>query len=151
MPLTLPTRTLYEGEVLRLAQKLNIPDFRGVKMRDELPPEPRDQECGILNFETHDQSGSHWVAWYKSGNHRYYFDSYGEPPPLELISYLKTHKEISEGLPVIRQSAVTVQHYQNECGSLCLYVLKKLSDKVPFSEILDFLRTRYHHPSPLIL
>ena len=140
MPLTLPTRTLYEGELLRLAQKLNIPDFRGVKMRDELPPDPHDQECGILNFETHDQSGSH------SG-----FDSYGEPPPLELISYLKTHKEISQGLPVIRQSAVTVQHYQNECGSLCLYVLKKLSDKVPFSEILDFLRTRFHHPSPLIL
>ena len=152
MKLTLPTRTLYDGEIIRFIEKLKIPDFRGVKMRDELPTKPHEQECGILNFNTHDQCGSHWVCWYKYGNDRFYFDSFGEPPPIEMISYLKTYEELIKGSPVIQCSAVTVQHYRaNECGSLCLYVLKRLSEKVPFYEILAYLRERYQHPSPLVV
>ena len=152
MRVILPQGTLYDGEILRYAEMLKIPDFRGVKMRDELPSKPHRNECGILNFNTHEQQGSHWVCWFKSGNDRYYFDSFGEIPPLELLTYLKTYEEMKDNLPVIRQSAVTVQHYQsNECGSLCLFVLKMLSDKVSFSEILTALRQRYHHPSPLTL
>ena len=147
--LTLPTHTLYDGELMRLVERINIPDFRGVKMRDELPAKTHNRECGILNFNTHDQQGSHWVCWYKSGNDRYYFDSYGEPPPIELIAYLKTYEELREGRPVIQQSALIVQHYQNECGSLCLFVLKELSRGIPFWEILNFLRQRFRHPSPL--
>jgi hypothetical protein len=145
----LPTHTMYEGELLHLAKLMKIPNFRGVKMRDELPTKPHNHECGILNFNTLDQQGSHWVGWYKSGDDRVYFDSYAETPPMELIRYLKTYKEMQEGRPVIRQNALIVQHYQNECGSLCLYVLKELSRGVAFSEILTFLRYRYHHPSPL--
>ena len=147
--LQLPTCTLYDGELLHLAKRLKIPDFRGVKMRDELLSRPLDRECGILNFNTHDQEGSHWVCWYKSGSSRYYFDSYGEPPPMEMMRYLKTYKEFIEGVPVIHQNALVVQHYQNECGSLCLYVLKQLSNGVSFSEILTLLRNRYHHPFQL--
>ena len=152
MRVILPRETLYDGEILRYVEILKIPYFRGVKMRDELPSNPLTKECGILNFNTADQSGSHWVCWYKSQNDRFYFDSFGEPPPSELLNYLKTYEEIVDHSQVIRQSAVTVQRYQsNECGSLCLFVLKKLSEKVEFSEILSFLRRRYHHPSPLVL
>ena len=150
LEVTLPTHTMYDGELLRLAELLKIPIFRGVKMRDELLPllrRPHNHECGILNFNTYDEQGSHWVAWYKSGKDRYYFDSYGEPPPMELIKYLKTYEELQEGKLVIRQNAAVVQHYQNECGSLCLYVLKELSKGVPFPKILTFLRHRYNHPS----
>ena len=121
-------------------------------MRDELPPKTFKQECGILNFNTHDQQGSHWVCWFKSDNDRYYFDSFGESPPVELLTYLKTYEEMKNNSPVIRQSAVTVQHYEsNECGSLCLFVLKKLSEKVKLSEILTYLSERYHHSFPLII
>ena len=152
MRVILPRGTLYDGEILRYAEMLKIPDFRGVKMRDELPSKPHENESGILNFNTQEQQGSHWVCWFKSGNERYYFDSFGETPPLELLTYLKTYEEMKANLAVIRQSAVTVQHYQsNECGSLCLFVLKMLSQKVPFSEILMTLKQRYHHPSPLVL
>ena len=105
-----------------------------------------------MNFNTHDQQGSHWVCWFKSDNDRYYFDSFGEPPPIELLTYLKSYEELNNNSPVIRQSAVTVQRYEsNECGSLCLFVLKMLSEKVKFSEILTFLSQRYHHPSPLVI
>lgn len=143
---------MYDGELIRYVDRLKIPDFRCVKMRDELPLKPHEKECGVLNFNTHNQAGSHWVCWYKSGIERYYFDSFGEPPPTELLTYLKTYEELRKNSPVIRRSAVTVQHYQsNECGSLCLFVLKKLSEKEPFCDILMTLLQRYDHPSPLIL
>ena len=152
MEVTLPKHTMYDGELLRYVEKLQIPDFRGVKMRDELPPRPHHQECGVLNFNTHLQRGSHWVCWYKNGNERYYFDSFGEPPPFEMMTYLKTDEEMRDDSPVIRRSAVTVQHYEsNECGSLCLFVLKLLSENVPFSQILETLLIRYEHPHPLVI
>ena len=138
----LPTKTLTDADLLHYVTKLKIPNFRGVCMRDELSGRPWKNECGILNFETHLQKGSHWTAWFKNGKDRYYFDSYGEPPPQELLKYLKTSKEYN--LPTIKRSAVTVQHDNtSECGSLCLYVLKQLSDGVHFPDILEGLLYRY--------
>ena len=152
MEVTLPNRTMYDGDILRYVHKLKIPDFRAVKMSDELPSRPFEKESGVLNFQTHLQRGSHWVCWYKNGDERYYFDSFGEPPPPELMTYLKTKAELRDDAPVIRRSAVVVQHFDsNECGSLCLYVLKLLSENVPFSDILTLLLARYKHPHPLVI
>ena len=58
-------------------------------MRDELTgTRPREIECGILNLNNHTQRGSHWTCWFKVGKERYYFDSYGEPPPIKLLILL---------------------------------------------------------------
>ena len=46
----------------------------GVYMRDNLPSHPYENECGIVNFNTSNQSGSHWVAYYKKNNRRIYFE-----------------------------------------------------------------------------
>jgi len=134
-----------ESDLLEYVKMLGIPNFRGVKMRDELPATPRKVECGILNLNTHEQEGSHWTSWYKSGNDRYYFDSFGEPPPLEILFYLKTSQELKYDFPAIKCNAITVQHDEsNECGALCLYILKQMSTtRVSFSDILEFLHTRY--------
>jgi len=86
----LPKTTMYEKELLRYVKVLNIPNFRGVMMRDELPAKPQEVECGVLNLNMSTEKGSHWVTWYKSNKDRYYFDSFGEPPPLEVLDYLKT-------------------------------------------------------------
>ena len=86
----LPVDTMSDKDLLRFVNSLKIPNFRGVKMRDELPLKPHDAECGILNLNTHDQEGSHWTCWYKNGNERLYFDSFGELPPIEILRYLKS-------------------------------------------------------------
>ena len=153
MRVTLPKQTMYDGELMRYVHILAIPHFRGIMMRDELPVKPLDVECGILNLNTHLQQGSHWICWYKHKKERYYFDSFGEPPPLELLRYLKTPTELKFNTPVIRRSAVTVQHYEsNECGSLCLYVLKMLTNGIPFSAILSTLAKRcLHSPTSALL
>ena len=148
----LPKDTMYDDDILFYATKLKIPNFIGVKMRDELVMPAQKCECGVLNLNTHLQKGSHWTCWYKNGTIRYYFDSFGEPPPRELLRYLKTANELLNDLPVIRCNAVTVQHDEsNECGSLCLFVLKQLSNGIPFSDIIESLEKRYFHDKPLKL
>ena len=151
----LPKSTLYDSELLNYIKILQIPNFRGVKMRDELPAKPQIKECGILNLNKHTQSGSHWTCWYKSGQDRFYFDSYGERPPLEIERYLKTKEELENAQAAIKRSAVTVQHdASNECGALCLYVLYNLSNGQSFPHILGRLEKRYYTKTktpPLII
>ena len=144
MEVTLPQKTMFNSDIMKYVSILSTPNFRGVLMRDELPIKPNEIECGILNLNTHKQLGSHWVCWYKDGTERYYFDSFGEPPPLELLHYLKTSTEINLDLPVIRRSSIMVQRYgSNECGSLCLYVLKMLNSNISFSMVLSKLAKRF--------
>ena len=142
----LPQHALYDTEIIEFAKKLKIPYFIGVKMRDELPSfQPNTRECGILNLNTHLQKGSHWVCWSKRGKERYYFDSFGEPPPAELLYYLKTPLELIKDLSAIRCNAVAVQHDQSsECGSLYMYLLKQMSRETPYSSIIEFLEMRYN-------
>ena len=116
-------------------------------MRDGISSLPLNTlECGALNLNTHLQKGSHWMCWYKWGKERYYFDSLAEPLPKDLKYYMKTLVEIAKDLPAIICNAVTVQHDQSsECGgSFCLYVLKQLSNGIPFSSINKFLERRYN-------
>ena len=63
----IPDRALSNFELMNYAKQLDIPNFRGVFMRDELPKIPRQHECGIVNFNTSSESGTHWVAYYKNG------------------------------------------------------------------------------------
>ena len=51
-------------------------------MRDTLPQYQFNIESGIVNLNTSDQSGSHWICYYRNGSDRIYFDSYGQVTPV---------------------------------------------------------------------
>jgi hypothetical protein len=127
----LPNVPLSNILLIKTAKKLKIPKFRGVCLRDELPKSPRRNECGILNLDDSKGSGTHWVAWIKRENEKMYFDSYGLPPPTELLSYLKS--------PVYYNSERIQKDNEVYCGHLCLYVLKKLGNGMHFQEIINSL------------
>ena len=76
--LQLPDKPLTNFDLEEYAKKINIPNFRGVFMRDSLPQTPNTNECGIVNFNKSSEPGSHWVAYYKAGDRRIYFDSFGQ-------------------------------------------------------------------------
>ena len=140
MMVTLPKEALYTDDIVRLAKELKIDNFEGVKMRDELKGKSKQNECGIINLNTSHESGSHWTCYYRNGATRYYFDSFGEPPPVELLRYLKSDSEFDQDLPKIKRNAITVQHDKSsECGSQCLFVLKQLSEGIAFPDIIIFL------------
>ena len=68
-------------ELIEYAKRLQIKNFRGVFMRDTLPEQAHSNECGIVNFNTSNQEGSHWVCYFIDGSKRIYFDSFGQVTP----------------------------------------------------------------------
>ena len=131
-------------DILYYIDLLKIPHFRGVFMRDELPKVAKHLECGIMNFNTHDQVGSHWVCYMKRGRTRIYFDSFGQITPLELQKYLKSKLELQNGTPVIeRNTGILQRPNTNVCGHLCLFVLSSLMcEHLTYQEVLYQLTTR---------
>ena len=125
----LPNKPLNNFELDDAVKKLKIPCFRGVFLLETLPKKLSKKECGIVNFDKSGGPGTHWVAWYKSGKTKIYFDSYGVQPLIEVINYLgKT----------IRYNTDQVQPVgQVFCGHLCLCVLKGLNMGYKFQNILN--------------
>ena len=127
----LPNHPLTNIELVDAAKKLKIPNFKGVFLRDTLPERPRKTECGIINLDDSSGSGSHWVVFSKKGKDQLYFDSFGLPPPTELLKYLKG--------PVYYNSERIQPDNEVFCGHLCLYMLKKLSDGHEFQKLINDL------------
>ena len=127
----LPNKPLTNFELLEAVKKLNIPNFRGVFLRDTLPKRPRKNECGILNLDDSRGTGTHWQMFSKNGKDKLCFDSFGLPPPTELLKYL--------GGSVYYNSERIQPDNEVFCGHLCLYMLKKLSDGHEFQELINDL------------
>jgi hypothetical protein len=111
-------RPLNEIDIHEWIKKLNIHHFRGVFMRNSLPSNPLQRECGIINLDTIEGPGTHWVAYYRNKKTVNYFDSFGNlPPPIELVKYLGSDCKIY----------YNYKKYQNygsiNCGQLCLHFL----------------------------
>ena len=132
--------SLSNFDIIDIVKKVEIPNFRGVFMRDTLGKKPRKQECGILNLNTSNEPGSHWVCWYKNGSQRIYFDSFGCICPEELQKYLKTQAEFKNNIPCIQRNTEQVQQSNTQiCGQLCLYVLKQLSNGMHFQNVINII------------
>ena len=123
----LPNKPLNNFELEDTVNRLKIPCFRGVFLLDTLPKKPNKKEGGIVNFDKSGGSGTHWVAWYKNGKNKIYFDSYGVQPPTEVINYL--------GKPIHYNTDQVQPRGQVFCGHLCLYVLKELDEGKEFQSI----------------
>ena len=108
-------------DIIRIARKEQIPDFRGIFMRDELPEKPWRNERLIINLDRHDGPGTHWTALRKEGKHFYYFDSYGNlPPPKEVINYLPRGSTLAYNYCPHQKNAT-------ECGHLSIEFLLSTS------------------------
>ena len=139
----IPDKVLTNYDLCEYVTRLQIPQFRGVFMRDTLPKVPHKIECGIVNLNTSVQKGSHWVCYYKNGTRRIYFDSFGQITPIEIQNYLKTKRE--SGLGVIQRNTDIVQLANTSiCRHLCLFVLKALAgEHWPYQQVLNKLNNGY--------
>jgi hypothetical protein len=126
----LPNEPLSNFQLIDAAKKLKITNFRGVYLRDELPKQPKRVECGILNLGNSQGNGTHWTAWIKNNQRKYYFDSYGLTPPQELVSYLNK--------PVYYNSERVQTDGEVFCGHLCLYILKQC-ESVSLQHVINSL------------
>lgn len=77
----------------------------------------------ILNLDTSLGSGTHWTSFYIVKNQLTYFDSFGMPPPQELVDYASKHK-LS-----IKWNKIQYQDDQSTaCGYFAMYAVKSMSD-----------------------
>lgn len=114
-------KPLSNYDILNLIEKLHIPHFTNVFMRDKLPrkkSKPKIKECLILNHGSSQTAGTHWTALTKNHNQAYYFDSFGKlPPPLEVIDYL------GDDIQLYYNTKKYQDYNTNICGHLCLRFL----------------------------
>jgi len=80
----LPNKSLSNFEIEDVVETIGLKNFRGVFLRDTLPKKPKRNECVIMNLGDTSGDGMHWVAWFKRGEKKWYFDSFGLPPTTEL-------------------------------------------------------------------
>lgn len=92
-------------------------------MRDTLPDSgPHYNESAIINLDSINGMGTHWVSYKKRGGVINYYDSFGDlPPPRELVQYFY------RGLSGCHKIFYNYDRQQNFntvwCGHLCLKFL----------------------------
>lgn len=106
-------------DIDEIMKDLNIHNFKGCFMRDQIP-KLLNNECIIINLDNNLGDGTHWTGAYMTKNKLCYFDSFGLPFPNELK--LSNNKQIE----------YNNTHYQNEfsssCGWFCIYFINELNN-----------------------
>lgn len=121
-------------DIQKAAERLEIRNFRGVFMSNELPKRVRKNECGVVNLESSEKLGTHWVCYWKNGNQSYFFDAFGGNPPRELIHYLVNDNSKRR----LDCNTIRLQNFNEvTCGHYCVSVLKLLSDGREFKDVLN--------------
>lgn len=92
-------------------------------MKDRLPRIPNRIECGIVNLDSSDGEGTHWVAYVKYYDYCEYYNSYGDlKPPLEIVRYFKN-------LDIFYNYTSYQKFNTVNCGHLCLSYLRNFWNK----------------------
>ena len=110
-------KPLSNFDLIDWIKKLGIEHFKGIYSRDGLPREIG-KECGIINLDDIQGSGTHWVCYRNINNVVEYFDPVGLIIPNEVLSYFRRAK---------KQIVYSIDEIQNRstvlCGYWCLYYL----------------------------
>jgi len=85
----------------------------------------------IFNLDPHDKGGSHWVCSYIDLRKKeiYYFDSYGDKTPKEVVTFAKRIIKQATVLGLkykFVENVVRHQYSSSECGIYSMYIIIKL-------------------------
>ena len=139
-------------ERLLWANKWTRTNFMGCYAADQIPTEIlKFPSSLIINLDTKDKPGSHWVAVYiKNKSHAYYFDSFG---PLNCLnpSNIKPDQNCITGpnsniynfLKIFEHLSLNKSIYQSifshNCGYFCIFFIYSMSIGKSFSNTVSTL------------
>lgn len=113
-------------QIIEKCKELQIKNFKGVFMRDELNKK-KDNECMVINTDHSSNEGTHWTCLFIKKGASYYFDPYGFPPSKEVINYCDEPRYYSS-FAIQKMNEVI-------CGHYCIYVLYRLSNGDNFYDV----------------
>ena len=97
-------------------KRLDIKHFRGIYSRDGLPKKIR-TECGIINLDDTQGSGTHWVCYRNLDSVVEYFDPFGLIKPNEALVYFRpSEKRIVYSMDEIQNHSTVL------CGYWCFFI-----------------------------
>lgn len=110
-------------DLINLAKKNNI-RLDAIAFKDQIDLIPYKNGLSvILNMSNKGHPGTHWIAFYCSGNsgrYMYYSDSFGELPPIEVENYC-----IKNNIWTIYYNPYVMEDINGiNCGELSLNFLK---------------------------
>jgi hypothetical protein len=101
-----------------MGQNILPSSFIGVFSKDALPKQRKRNQMFIINTDASNLQGTHWVAVIVRNGKGYYFDSFGNPPPLMVNHWLHGHCDTWSSNTRQVQSPLSQQ-----CGYFCLHYL----------------------------
>jgi hypothetical protein len=106
------------------------PHFGGVIASDEIDTLPKKLPIGfVMNLDSSDEAGSHWVAVYINSDSVEYFDPLADPPSKEFIADIKKYLE-SMKVPVLMKFKVNKIKQQSDSTPHCgFFAIKFLDDR----------------------
>lgn len=109
---------MYADKILNKMKTRKIFHFIGCYPVDRLPTVISLPCSLIINLDTSDLPGSHWVAVYiNKSRHAFYFDSYGSPPTVQITKWLKQFKSFSYNKKCFQSI------FSKNCGFYCIYFI----------------------------
>jgi hypothetical protein len=106
-------------------------------MSDELNFKPQLGTSMIINFDTSNKSGSHWVALHLSKKFKraYYFDPFGLPPLPSVEKFV--------GKIPLEYNKFQIQDINDViCGELSIAFIKLMNKGFTFNEVINMFKIK---------
>jgi hypothetical protein len=124
-------------DIVKICQYLKI-KLDGVYMSNQFQSKWLEYNFSIvLNFDTTDGGGTHWVGMYSNNKNIYYMDSYGEVPPAKIYNMI-----IRKDLELYFNNK-QYQHLNSQsCGWFVIYFLYLMNSmKNKMKAMIKFLKS----------
>ena len=129
----------------------NVPGFIGAFPFDDLPAKPTTDFSVIINTDSKNGPGEHWLALVRKKTVFYFHDSYGRLPDDDLftIDFKKVMKNYINGKCVSNTKWIQ-QITSNVCGDHSVYFINEMETK-KFSDILSVFTSNLKDNDELVL
>lgn len=99
--------------------------YIGTRLKDQIPHILLKNKAFIMNMAKSNDPGTHWVALVNNNNLVSYYDSYGLPPPVNVLNMMKRSSKHIYFNNLQNQKADSVT-----CGYFCIYYIDNIFKKV---------------------
>lgn len=112
---------LTNHDLEELGKHYNLP-IHDTVMKDELRGTPQEGHY-IINLDSSNNSnGTHWTCLTRRGKQFYFFDSFGAPPSVEVVEFVKKVPDSTLGF----NNCILQDLDSENCGYFCIGNLLKL-------------------------